>query len=121
MLPQIGFTTLPAHGRSGVHPTDVVKMIGAPVLHANADDPEAVWDACQIAADWRNRFKKDVVVDIVGYRRLGHNELDNPVPDLPITYSVVENHPSVVEIYGQKLMVRLSCRRTTFRMAWQGD
>eukprot|EP00803_Ostreobium_quekettii_P007935 evm.model.scf_3304.2 EVM.evm.TU.scf_3304.2 scf_3304:5531-14070(-) len=100
---QIGFTTLPLHGRSGAHATDVVKMIGAPVLHANADDPEAVYDACKIAADWRARFGKDIVVDVVGYRRYGHNERDDPVPNLPVTYSIIQQHPSVVDIYSKKL------------------
>lgn len=66
---QVGFTTAPREGRSSVHATDVAKAIGAPVLHANADDPEAVVMACRIAADWRHRFKKDIVVDLVGYRR----------------------------------------------------
>lgn len=95
------------HGRSGMHPTDIVKMIGAPVLHANADDPEAVWEACEIAADWRAHFKKDVVVDIVGYRRFGHNELDNPVPDLPITYGIIKDHKRIVDIYSQLLQASI--------------
>ncbi|GMH36461.1 hypothetical protein BSKO_04329 [Bryopsis sp. KO-2023] len=100
---QIGFTTLPMHARSGPHATDVVKMISAPVLHANADDPEAVWEACTIAADWRAKFKKDIVIDIVGYRRFGHNELDNPVPNMPITYGLINKHPRVVDIYADQL------------------
>lgn len=66
---QVGFTTAPREGRSSVHATDVAKAVGAPVLHANADDPEAVVAACQIAADWRQHWRKDIVVDIVGYRR----------------------------------------------------
>lgn len=66
---QVGFTTAPREGRSSVHATDLAKAVGAPVLHANADDPEAVVAACRIAADWRHRFHKDVVVDLVGYRR----------------------------------------------------
>lgn len=66
---QVGFTTAPREGRSSVHATDMAKAVGAPVLHANADDPEAVVAACRIAADWRARWRKDVVVDLVGYRR----------------------------------------------------
>ncbi len=66
---QVGFTTAPREGRSSVRATDMAKAVGAPVLHANADDPEAVVAACRIAADWRARWRKDVVVDLVGYRR----------------------------------------------------
>ena len=104
---QIGFTTIPAFGRSGLHATDVVKMIGAPVLHANADDPESVHQACLIAAEWRSVFKKDIVIDIVGYRRHGHNERDNPESFLPLTYECVKKHPRVQSIYAAKLIVRL--------------
>lgn len=66
---QVGFTTAPREGRSSVHATDMAKAIGAPVLHVNADDPEAVVTACQIAADWRKAWRSDIVVDLVGYRR----------------------------------------------------
>eukprot|EP00210_Caulerpa_lentillifera_P002542 g2439.t1 len=101
---QIGFTTIPAHGRSGLHATDVVKMIGAPVFHVNADDPEAVFEACQIAADWRHTFQCDVVIDVVGYRRHGHNERDNPESFLPLTYERVKQHPPVLELYSKRLL-----------------
>ena len=104
---QIGFTTIPASGRSGLHATDVVKMIGAPILHANADDPESVHQACLIAAEWRSVFKQDIVIDIVGYRRHGHNERDNPESFLPLTYESVKKHPRVQSIYAAKLIVRL--------------
>jgi Dehydrogenase E1 component len=66
LLHQVGFTTMPRYGRSSPHPTDVFKVVGAPVLHAEADDPEAVVSAMRIAAEWRARFGKDVVVDIIG-------------------------------------------------------
>lgn len=89
-----------------MHATDVVKMIGAPVLHANADDPEAVYQACLIAADWKKVFSKDIVIDIVGYRRHGHNERDNPEAFLPLTYERVKQHPRVESIYANKLIVQ---------------
>ena len=81
-------------------------MIGAPVLHANADDPEAVYQACLIASEWKCVFGKDVVIDIVGYRRHGHNERDNPETFLPLTYERVKRHPRVESIYSAKLIVR---------------
>lgn len=70
---QVGFTTTPSDGRSTLYCTDIAKGLGIPVLHANADDPEAVVRACKLAADWRSRYHEDIVVDIVGYRRNGHN------------------------------------------------
>ncbi len=66
---QVGFTTAPREGRSSLHATDVAKAVGAPVLHVNADDPEAVVAACEVGADWRARWHRDIVVDLVGYRR----------------------------------------------------
>ncbi|BDA49631.1 probable 2-oxoglutarate dehydrogenase E1 component [Coccomyxa sp. Obi] len=100
---QVGFTTAPREGRSSVHATDMAKAVGAPVLHANADDPEAVVAACRIAADWRARWRKDVVVDLVGYRRHGHNELDDPQATLPLTYERIQEHPRVLDIYAARL------------------
>ncbi|DBA67070.1 hypothetical protein WJX79_005030 [Trebouxia sp. C0005] len=100
---QVGFTTAPADARSSPHCTDIAKTIGAPILHVNADDPEAVVEACRIAADWRAEFKQDVVVDIVGYRRYGHNELDDPTITLPLSYQAVMDHPPVLQLYASKL------------------
>ncbi|KAL3139978.1 hypothetical protein ABBQ38_004265 [Trebouxia sp. C0009 RCD-2024] len=100
---QVGFTTAPADGRSSPHCTDIAKTIGAPILHVNADDPEAVVAACCIAADWRAEHKQDVVVDIVGYRRYGHNELDDPTITLPLSYQAVARHPPVLQHYTSKL------------------
>lgn len=79
-------------------------MIGAPVFHVNADDPESVFEACQIAADWRQTFRRDVVIDVVGYRRHGHNERDNPESTLPLTYEKIKQHPPVMEIYSKRLL-----------------
>jgi 2-oxoglutarate dehydrogenase E1 component len=100
---QIGFTTRPCEARSSPHPTDLAKSIGAPVLHVNADDPEAVVRACSMAAEYRSTFGKDVVVDLVGHRRRGHNELDTPTITLPVSYSVIDAHPTVLQQYARRL------------------
>ncbi|WIA12981.1 hypothetical protein OEZ85_006593, partial [Tetradesmus obliquus] len=118
---QVGFTTMPRHGRSSPHPSDPLKVIGAPILHANADDPEAVVAAMQLAADWRARWHKDIVVDIVGYRRNGHNELDDPRVTLPLSYAIIAQHPTVLETYSAKLMaegVVTGAELSRWRASW---
>ncbi len=101
---QIGFTTSdPRDARSTLYCSDVVKMIEAPVLHVNGDDPEAVVLATQIALDYRIEFKKDVVVDIVCYRKLGHNEQDKPALTQPLMYKKIAKHPGTRKLYADKL------------------
>ncbi|QOY93323.1 2-oxoglutarate dehydrogenase E1 component [Massilia sp. UMI-21] len=101
---QIGFTTSdPRDARSTIYCSDVVKMIEAPVLHVNADDPEAVVLASQIAMDYRSEFGKDVVVDIVCYRKLGHNEQDTPALTQPLMYKKIAKHPGTRKMYAEKL------------------
>jgi 2-oxoglutarate dehydrogenase E1 component len=101
---QIGFTTSdPRDSRSTLYCTDVVKMIEAPVLHVNADDPEAVVLASQIALDYRAQFGKDVVVDVVCYRKLGHNEQDTPALTQPLMYKKIAKHPGTRKLYAEKL------------------
>lgn len=101
---QIGFTTSdPRDSRSTLYCSDVVKMIEAPVLHVNADDPEAVVLATQIAIDYRLEFKKDIVVDIICYRKLGHNEQDTPALTQPLMYKKIGQHPGTRKIYADKL------------------
>jgi len=101
---QIGFTTSPRFARSSPHPSDVAKMVDAPIIHANGDDPEAVVYATRIATEFRLTFNRDVVVDLVCYRRFGHNEGDEPSFTQPLMYKKIRSHPSTVNIYGEKLI-----------------
>jgi len=104
---QIGFTTSdPRDSRSTLYCSDVVKMIEAPVLHVNGDDPEAVVLASQMALDYRQQFRKDVVVDIVCFRKLGHNEQDTPALTQPLMYKKIAQHPGTRRLYGDKLVTQ---------------
>ncbi len=104
---QIGFTTSdPRDTRSTIYCTDVVKMIEAPVLHVNGDDAEAVVYATQLALEFRQEFRQDVVVDIVCYRKLGHNEQDSPAMTQPMMYHKVAQHPGTRKIYADKLVAQ---------------
>ncbi|MEX8496720.1 MAG: 2-oxoglutarate dehydrogenase E1 component [Leptothrix ochracea] len=104
---QIGFTTSdPRDSRSTLYCSDVVKMIEAPVLHVNGDDPEAVVLCTQLAMDYRQEFKKDVVVDIVCFRKLGHNEQDTPSLTQPLMYKKISAHPGTRRLYGEKLVAQ---------------
>ena len=101
---QIGFTTSdPRDTRSTTYCSDVVKMIEAPVLHVNGDDPEAVVFATQIALDFRRTFRKDIVVDIVCFRKLGHNEQDTPAVTQPLMYKKIAQHPGTRKLYADRL------------------
>ena len=101
---QIGFTTAPRFARSSPYPSDVAKMIDAPIFHVNGDDPEAVVFVTKIAMEFRQRFGKPVVIDMFCYRRHGHNEADEPAFTQPLMYARIREHPRVTEIYGKKLV-----------------
>ncbi len=101
---QIGFTTDPRFSRSSPYPSDVAKMVEAPIFHCNGDDPEAVTFAAKIAVEYRQKFGKPVVIDMLCYRRFGHNEGDEPAFTQPKMYQRIRKHPTVLETYGRKLV-----------------
>jgi 2-oxoglutarate dehydrogenase E1 component len=101
---QIGFTTNPRYSRSSPYPSDVAKMIEAPIFHVNGDDPEAVVFAAKITTEFRQKFQKPVVIDMFCYRRHGHNEGDEPSFTQPLMYKAIAAHPTTLEIYGKKLV-----------------
>ncbi len=101
---QIGFTTSPSYSRSSPYPSDVAKMVQAPIFHVNGDDPEAVVHVARIATEFRQEFKRDVVIDMFCYRRFGHNEADEPSFTQPIMYRRVAEHQSTGQIYSERLV-----------------
>jgi len=102
---QVGFTTSdPRDYRSGHYCTDIFKMIDAPIFHVNGDDPEAVALVTQLAVEYRQQFQKDVVVDIICFRKLGHNEQDEPMVTQPLMYKIIAKHPGTRKLYGEKLV-----------------
>ncbi|HYH84619.1 MAG TPA: multifunctional oxoglutarate decarboxylase/oxoglutarate dehydrogenase thiamine pyrophosphate-binding subunit/dihydrolipoyllysine-residue succinyltransferase subunit, partial [Pyrinomonadaceae bacterium] len=101
---QIGFTTSPQASRSSIYSTDVAKMTQLPIFHINGDDPEAAFRTLRIALDFRQEFNKDVVLDVIGFRRLGHNEGDEPSYTQPLMYARVKAHPGVRAVYAQRLI-----------------
>jgi 2-oxoglutarate decarboxylase len=103
---QVGFTTSPQYSRSSVYPTDVARMIQAPIFHVNGDDPEAVARVGRLSFAYRQTFRKDVVIDMVCYRRRGHNEADNPSFTQPLMYDLIEARRSVRKLYTEALIAR---------------
>ncbi|MFZ1990207.1 MAG: thiamine pyrophosphate-dependent enzyme, partial [Alphaproteobacteria bacterium] len=101
---QIGFTTAPRFSRSSPYPSDIALMVQAPIFHVNGDDPEAVVHAAKVATEFRQRFGKDVVIDMFCYRRHGHNEGDEPSFTQPLMYKAIKDHPTTLEIYGKRLV-----------------
>jgi 2-oxoglutarate dehydrogenase E1 component len=103
---QIGFTTNPKFARSSPYPSDLAKMVEAPILHVNGDDPEAVVHCARVAMDFRQKFNRDVVIDMICYRRFGHNEGDEPSFTQPIMYKKIKQHPTTLNVYAKKLIER---------------
>ncbi|WP_353229605.1 2-oxoglutarate dehydrogenase E1 component [Novosphingobium sp.] len=103
---QIGFTTSPQFSRGSPYPSDVAKGVQAPIIHVNGDDPEAVTFACKLAIDYRQRFGRDVVVDMWCYRRFGHNEGDEPSFTQPLMYAKIRAHPPISAIYAERLVAQ---------------
>jgi 2-oxoglutarate dehydrogenase E1 component len=101
---QIGFTTSPMYSRSSPYPSDVALMVQAPIFHVNGDDPEAVTYCAKVATEYRQKFGKDVVIDMFCYRRFGHNEGDEPMFTQPVMYKKIKGHPSTREIYSKRLV-----------------
>ena len=101
---QIGFTTAPKFSRGSPYPSDVAKGVQAPILHVNGDDPEAVTFACKLAVDYRQKFKRDIVIDMWCYRRFGHNEGDEPKFTQPLMYDAIGKHEKVSFIYAERLI-----------------
>ena len=101
---QIGFTTNPRFARSSPYPSDVAKSVEAPILHCNGDDPEAVVHCARMAIEFRQQFNRDVVIDMICYRRFGHNEGDEPFFTQPMMYKKIRQHPTTLNIYGEKLI-----------------
>jgi len=102
---QIGFTTLPSDSRSTPYSTDLAKGFQVPIFHVNADDPDAVYRVTKLALEYRAKYNKDVVIDLIAYRRLGHNETDEPAFTQPEIYNVIRKHPSVTKIYEKRLLM----------------
>src|SRR3712207_3517951 len=100
---QVGFTTSPQFARSSPYPSDVAKGIQAPILHVNGDDPEAVTFACKLAIEYRQRFNRDIVIDMWCYRRFGHNEGDEPSFTQPLMYKEIRQHAPISELYSARL------------------
>lgn len=101
---QIGFTTAPHFSRSSPYPTDIALMVEAPIFHVNGDDPEAVVHAAKVATEFRQKFHKDVVLDIICYRRFGHNEGDEPMFTNPIMYKKIKSHKTTLQLYTERLI-----------------
>ena len=113
---QIGFTTSPRFARSSPYPSDLGKIVEAPILHCNGDDPEAVVHCAKIAIEFRQKFKKDFVIDLICYRRFGHNEGDEPTFTQPLMYEKIKSHPTTLNIYSKKLIEESTITEEEFNL-----
>ncbi len=103
---QVGFTTSPQFGRSSPYPSDIAKSVQAPILHVNGDDPEAVTFCCKLAIEYRQKFNRDIVIDMWCYRRFGHNEGDEPSFTQPLMYAAIAKHPPISQVYAKRLIAQ---------------
>ena len=117
---QIGFTTVPAHAYSGMYCTDIAKSVQCPILHVNGDEPEAVIFCARFAAEFRMRFGTDIVLDIVCYRRHGHNETDEPAFTQPIMYRAIKDRPTIRSLYADRLAAEGSVPAEEAKRLWDG-
>ena len=117
---QIGFTTVPAHAYSGLYCTDVAKAVQCPILHVNGDEPEAVIFCARLAAEFRQTFATDFVLDIVCYRRHGHNETDEPAFTQPVMYRAIKGRPTTRTLYAERLAAEGSVPAEEARALWDG-
>ena len=117
---QIGFTTSPKNSRSSPYPTDVALMVETPIFHVNGDDPEAVTFAAKVGTEYRQLFGKDVVIDMFCYRRFGHNEGDDPTMTQPLMYAKIKGHPTVRDLYAQRLVGEGVCSQADVE-GWIGE
>ena len=115
---QIGFTTTPAEARTGLYPTDVGKSTQTPIVHVNADEPEEVDKVIKFAIAYRQKFKKDIFIDIIGYRRHGHSETDQPTFTQPMMYQVIRQRPPVYKLYSQRLIEEKSATEEEVKELW---
>tara|TARA_Y100000590_G_scaffold218840_1_gene247903 strand:- start:6833 stop:9736 length:2904 start_codon:yes stop_codon:yes gene_type:complete len=111
---QIGFTTNPRFARSSPYPSDLAKMVDAPILHCNGDDPESVVHCAKIAIEFRQKFNKDVVIDMICYRRFGHNEGDEPSFTQPLMYKKIRQHPTTLNVYANRLIKEKTISKEEF-------
>ncbi|GAB1600706.1 probable 2-oxoglutarate dehydrogenase E1 component DHKTD1, mitochondrial [Argonauta hians] len=116
---QIGFTTEAERGRSSMYCSDQAKINGYPVLHVNADDPKAVIQAAALAVEYRQRFHRDIIIDLVCFRRWGHNELDDPMFTQPIMYKAVESRKSIPDMYAQDVLNKELCTESELKTCVQ--
>lgn len=118
---QIGFTTTPAEARTGLYCTDVAKSIMAPIIHVNADEPELVDEAMRFAVEYRQKFKSDIFVDVIGYRRYGHNEQDQPAFTQPMMYQKINEHRPIYHIYADRLESEGVIRKNERKKLWDDE
>lgn len=118
---QIGFTTTPAEARTGLYCTDVAKSIQAPIIHVNADEPELVDAVMKLAIKYREKFHKDIFIDIIGYRRYGHNEQDQPAFTQPMMYQEIASIKNVYQLYSEKLVSQGVTTKESVQEIWDKE